>query len=310
MPEHSSWFSYLLALPNFHALWAMVNKVGCVNDLHPELPQAELDPTAAGAQCPAGYHLSEVPKHFSYPANTPVTLEPFTVGVFVLLVIGLLVMVTRGRVNNTAAAVVPEEKLTIASFMENLVEAVYGMLVENLGKDDAKYFLPLIGTCACFIFFSNVLGLIPGFVPPTSNFNITLACGLIIFASTHIFGVRRQGIGNYLKHFMGPMPMLAPLMIPLEIISHIVRPISLAMRLCINLFADHLVVSVFTSLVFVLVPVPMLILGVLVVVLQTYVFCLLSTIYIRLAIEHEDHGDGHGHDDHGGEHDDHGHAHA
>src|SRR4051812_47146145 len=107
MPDHSSWFTYLLALPNFHALWAMVNKVGCVNDLHPDMPVQELDGLSVGAQCQTGYHLSEVPKHFSYPANTPVTMEPFVVGIFVCLMIALMVFLTRARVMNTQAAVVP-----------------------------------------------------------------------------------------------------------------------------------------------------------------------------------------------------------
>lgn len=294
MPDHTSWFSYLLALPNFRALWAMFNHVGCVD--------AEGHATAieAGGVCPGGAAAVELPNHFSYPANTPVTLEYSTLGVFVLLVVGLFVMVTKARVSRGKDAVVPEGSLTVASFTENFVEAFYGLLKDVLGKEDARAFLPVIGTCAFFIFFSNALGLIPGFAPPTSNFNITLACGLVIFVFTHLYGLQRQGAA-YLKHFIGPVPMLAPLMLPLEVVSHLVRPLSLAIRLCVNLFVDHMVVAVFTSLVFLLIPVPIMVLGVLVVVLQTYVFCLLSTIYFQLAVEHhEEHGDDHGH----------GHAHA
>lgn len=293
MPEHASWFTYLLALPNFRGLWAIFNHLACVN------PQGQAVSPEAGAQCPAGYTLQELPNHFTYPANTPVTLEYTVLGIFVLLIVATMVMVTRARVTRTAEAVVPEASLTPASFMENFVEAFYGLLRDVLGKDDAKRFLPIIGTCAAFIFFSNALGLVPGFSPPTSNFNITLACGLIIFFATHLYGFKAQGAA-YLKHFIGPFPALAPLMLPLEVISHLVRPLSLAIRLCVNLFVDHMMVSVFTSLALVIIPVPIMVLGVLVVVLQTYVFCLLSTIYIQLAIEH--------HDEHG--HDEHGHGHA
>lgn len=294
MPDHTSWFTYLLALPNFRALWAMFNHLGCLNESTGQTAGVE-----AGGQCPTGFALAELPNHFSYPENTPVTLEYTTIGLFVVVLVALFVMITRARIANTQAAVLPESQLTVSSFMENFVETFYGLLKDILGRDDARYFLPIIGTCAVFIFFSNALGLIPGFSPPTSNFNITLACGLIIFFATHIYGLQRQGVA-YLKHFIGPMPALAPLMLPLEIIGHLVRPVSLAIRLCVNLFVDHMVVAVFTSLAFVLVPLPVMILGVLVVVLQTYVFCLLATIYIQLAIEHhdehEDHGHAHGHE--------------
>jgi F-type H+-transporting ATPase subunit a len=302
MPDHATWFTYLLALPNFRGLWALVNHLGCVN------AEGQAVTPEAGAQCPTGYQLQELPNHFTYPANTPVTLEYTVLGFFVLLIIATLVMIARARVTRTAEAVIPDGSLTVASFMENFVEGFYGMLREVLGKDDAKHFLPLIGTCGAFIFFSNALGLVPGFAPPTSNFNVTFACGVIIFFATHIYGLRRQGVG-YLKHFVGPVPLLAPLMIPLEVVSHMVRPLSLGIRLCVNLFVDHMVVSVFTSLALVLIPVPIMVLGVLVVVLQTYVFCLLSAVYIQLAIEHhDDHGPEHGH---GHDHDhDHGHASA
>ncbi len=294
MPDHASWFTYLLALPNFRGLWAMFNHMGCVNG------NGESVPLEAGGACPADYTLAELPNHFSYPANTPVTLEYTTLALFASLVVAVLVLVLKGRIANTREAIVPEGELTASSFLENFVETFYGMLRETLGKDDARYFLPIVGTCALFIFFSNALGLVPGFSPATSNFNVTLACGLIVFFCTHFYGLQRQGAA-YLKHFVGPMPLLAPLMIPLEIISHLVRPFSLGVRLLANMFVDHLLVSVFTSLVFILVPLPIMLLGVLTVTLQTYVFCLLATIYIQLAIEHhDDHGDhAHGHAAHG-----------
>lgn len=293
MPDHTSWFTYLLALPNFRALWAMFNHLGCVDANGAQVAMVE------GGMCPDGTPAQELPNHFSYPANTPVTLEYTTILIFVVLLIAAFVMVTRGRLAKTSEAVVPEGNLTVASFTENFVETFYDLLADVLGKKEARHFLPIIGTCALLIFFSNALGLIPGFAPATSNFNVTLACGLVIFFATHYYGLKHQGAA-YLKHFIGPMPALAPLMLPLEIISHLVRPVSLAIRLAVNLFVDHMVVAVFTGLAFLLVPVPIMVLGVLVVVLQTYVFCLLSTIYFQLAIEHsDDHGDAHAAHGHG-----------
>jgi F-type H+-transporting ATPase subunit a len=247
---------------------------------------------------------------FQYPVSThehPVhpTLEYTALAIFSILVILLFALIARARVVRVETARVPEGKLTIASFMENFVEVFYGMLRDSLGAKDAKYFLPIIGTCAVFIFFSNALGLVPGFVPATSNLNVTLACGLVVFCSTHYFGLRRNGPA-YLKHFLGPVWYLAWLLLPLEIISHLARPLTLGIRLMVNMFVDHLVVSVFMVLVAVILPVPIMLMGVLVVTVQTYVFCLLATVYIQMAIEHHDEHEGeaaHGHDPH------HGHSH-
>ncbi len=275
MPEHTSWFTYLMALPGLHNLErALTGKVVTY--------PYQVDP-ATGASVP-----------------TPVTLEYTALAIFVILLVLLFVLIARARVARTETAVVPEGELTVASFMENFVEIFYGMLKDSLGPKDARVFLPIIGTCAVFIFFGNAIGLIPGFAPPTSNLNVTLACGLVIFFTTHLYGFKRNGAA-YLKHFLGPVIWLAPLMILIELISHIVRPITLGIRLMVNMFVDHLVVSVFTVLVALVLPVPIMVMGILVVAVQTYVFCLLSTVYIAMAIEqHDDHGEEHGHDVHHG----------
>ncbi|MCA9607015.1 MAG: F0F1 ATP synthase subunit A, partial [Myxococcales bacterium] len=159
---------------------------------------------------------------------------------------------------------------------------------------------PLIGTCAFFILFSNALGLIPGFLPPTSSMSVTLACGGIIFFATHVYGLKENGFGH-IKHLFGPiikwyaLPLML-LIFLIEVISHLVRPMSLAIRLMANMFADHTVLGIFMGLSVMaglggyLLPVPVLLLGSLVVVVQALVFCLLSTVYIAMAIEHgEDH---------------------
>lgn len=213
---------------------------------------------------------------------------------FVLAILTVVALLTYSKVKDTRDALIPEKKLTISTFAEILVGATYGMMKSMMGDKAARYFLPLIGTCAFLILFSNALGLVPGFAPPTSSMNLTLACGLIIFVATHIYGVREQGLVNYLKHFAGPILWLAPLMFIIEIISHLVRPMSLAIRLMANMFADHAVLGAFFTLSSLaglygfLLPVPVLILGSLVVVVQALVFCLLSTVYISMAIEHSE----------------------
>lgn len=212
--------------------------------------------------------------------------------IMTIFVMGILLYVgTRYRAHLKAAGdggVVPESRLNARSFVEIISEAALGMMGGVMGRDAAKFFFPLIGTLAIFILVSNLLGLVPGFVPATDNLNTTFALGMVVFVVTHAYGIKTHGVGHYVAHFMGPMPLLAPLMFPIEIVSHIVRPVSLGVRLMGNMFADHMVLGIFIGLTTVtafVVPVPVMLLGVLVCVVQALVFCLLSVVYIGLAIE-------------------------
>jgi F-type H+-transporting ATPase subunit a len=213
-----------------------------------------------------------------------------------LLVLGLIVVVsviTDTSIRDARGDLVPPAKLTVRNFVELLVGTCYRMMSDIMGSAKARHFLPLIGTCAFFILFSNALGLVPGFTPPTSNFNTTLACGLVIFVVTHLYGLKTNGL-NHIKHFFGPrigvvwLPLML-LMFLIEMISHIARPLSLGIRLMANMTADHLVLTIFLGLVPFLIPLPMYVLGAVVVVVQTLVFSLLSTVYIGMAVEESDH---------------------
>lgn len=185
-------------------------------------------------------------------------------------------------------AVVPPATFNLRNLVEMFTEAVLSVAEGVMGPKNARRYLPLIGTFAFFIFFCNALALIPGFIPPTSTLKTNLALALTVFVLTHVLGVMEHGLG-YFKHFLGPVWYLAWLMLPIEIVSHLARPLSLSLRLLGNIAADHKVVSAFFLLVPLLVPVPFLILGVLVVIVQTLVFCLLSMIYIQGAVAHEEH---------------------
>ena len=147
-----------------------------------------------------------------------------------------------------------------------------------------------------------MIGLIPGVTPPTENLNTNLAVSSVVFLYYNYHGIRAHGAFHYFKHFLGPVLWLAPLFVIIEIIGHIARPISLSLRLLGNMFADHKVVSTFFGIVPLLVPVPFLILGVLVVIVQTLVFCLLTMVYIQASLAHE-------HDEHELEHADVAHSH-
>ena len=182
--------------------------------------------------------------------------------------------------------IVPPPNFNMRNLFETIADATYGMMVQVMGEKSAKQHLPLIGSLAFFILFSNICALIPGFGVPTTTLNTNVGIAVLVFVATHYYGLKEHGL-PYLKHFLGPVWWLAPLMLPIELISHIVRPVSLAVRLLGNMVADHKVVFSFFILVPILVPVPFLMLGVLVSIVQTLVFCLLSMVYISMATAHD-----------------------
>jgi F-type H+-transporting ATPase subunit a len=215
-------------------------------------------------------------------------LEPIFASLTVIVVFILLASDVRAQFRNVKESVIPEDKLTLRTFFEAFFGYFYDMAKDVMGPENAKRYFPLIGGAAGFIFFSNASGLIPGFVPPTSNLNVTLGCALLVFLAFNIWGIRQNGWG-YLAHLAGPKWYLAPLILPIELISTCVRPVTLSIRLMINIAVDHLVASIFLGMVALFVPVPLMLLGLIVIVVQTLVFCLLSSIYIGLATEHAEH---------------------
>jgi F-type H+-transporting ATPase subunit a len=202
----------------------------------------------------------------------------------------------------------------------NIAELLVGMVVSQsdavIGRQGRR-FVPYFGTFFLFILFSNLIGLLPGFAPPTSNLNTTVGLALISFVGYNVIGFKEMGTG-YLKHFVGPMTDLpaqsflgklafVPLLLlsvtfffVLELVSHLFRPVSLALRLFGNMMGDHIVIEVFMDLTKLIVPVIFYALGTLVSVIQAAVFMLLSMIYVSLAISH-------GHDETQGHAQDHAH---
>lgn len=211
--------------------------------------------------------------------------EYFAIGMLIMGVILLLGLRARAELAKDSA-VVPDEGLSARNVFELLVESIGGLADSVVGHGAAQY-VPLLSTFFIFILFCNFMGLLPGFTPPTSDFDITLALGVVSFFAFNYYGFKAQGVG-YLKHFMGPILWLAPLMVVLELIGAFVRPVSLGLRLFGNLFGDHLVLEIFTGLTKVVIPVVFYMLGTLVAVIQAFVFTLLSMIYIALAVAHHD----------------------
>jgi F-type H+-transporting ATPase subunit a len=172
----------------------------------------------------------------------------------------------------------------LQNFMEVIIGGIENMVVETMGEHGRPFF-PLIATLAIFVLVSNLIGLVPGFFPPTANINTTAACAVVVFVTTHVVGVKEHGF-KYIKHFMGPILWLAPMMFFIEVIGHFSRVISLTLRLFGNMNGHELVLMIFFGLAPFLVPLPMMMMGVLVSFIQAFVFMLLAMIYIQGSLEH------------------------
>jgi F-type H+-transporting ATPase subunit a len=221
---------------------------------------------------------------FTWFGLLPVPENLMTAG----LVAGLLVVFAlsvRRKLAATEAAIAPEDGVTARNVAEVFVEAIMGLAEGVIGHGAARY-VPLLGTFFIFILIANLIGLVPGFTPPTSDFNITFGLGVVSFAAYHFYGAREHG-AKYVKQFLGSVVFLYPLMLVVEVFSHLFRPVSLGIRLFANLFADHKVVEIFTQLTYVGIPVIFYGLGAFVGVVQAFVFTMLSAIYIALAVSHD-----------------------
>jgi len=181
------------------------------------------------------------------------------------------------------------------SGFQHLVEIVLlgirGLIDSVIGPHGRK-FLPFHISLGLFIFLANIIGLIPGFESPTSNINVTAGCAVVVFLHYNWVGIRTQGLLNYLKHFCGPVLLIAPLMVAVEILSHLARPFSLSVRLFANIYGEDMIILVFTGLLPFLLPLPILALSIFTSLIQAFVFVILSIVYISGAVEHsEAHGE-------------------
>jgi F-type H+-transporting ATPase subunit a len=258
MGEHGTWFDYL-------------NKWGAWRDFDRWLEHK------------LGRH------HFlvkMFPSGWSLTHVLMTLTVVLFVTFGAMAFF-RGT-KNSDKGMVPPRTMNLRNFFEFLAESLYGFVEGAMGEKNAKRFYPLVGALFIFILFNNLLALVPGLSAPTDTLKTNVGIAVLVFFLTHIYGVKEHGLA-YFKHFLGPSLALAPLMLPIELISHVARPLSLSVRLMGNMMADHKVVMSFFALVPILVPLPFLLLGLLVCLIQALVFCTLTMVYIGMAIEHEEH---------------------
>jgi F-type H+-transporting ATPase subunit a len=186
-----------------------------------------------------------------------------------------------------------DPRLSMRTIAELLAEGWMSLMSETLGKVEAKRFFPLVATLFIYILCCNLLGLIPGFQPPTDNVSTNVGMALIVFAVFNYVGLSRDAKG-YLGHMWGPVPILGLLLFPIEMISLFLRPMTLSLRLFGNIFGDHTVFNVISGFP-PYIGVPSIFLGLAVGVsfIQAFVFALLATIYIGLAMPHHEHADHH-----------------
>ncbi len=199
------------------------------------------------------------------------------------LLLALSGWLVRRRIAATNGDVVPDEGLTLRNALELIVEGLSQLARDNMGPDWRRWF-PFVGTIFFFILISNLLGLVPGVGGATSDVNTTTAWAIISFALYNYVGIRTHG-WKYIKQFLGPIPALSWFFLLLEPPLHLARILTLSVRLLANMFADHTVVAVWLLLAPFAIPAVFMGLGLIVAVLQAFVFALLTMVYIGLALE-------------------------
>lgn len=266
MPEHTSWLNFV---PGFHALEHKVEAYG------------------------PGWLFQD-----------PVHTQHIAALLLVILVITIFAFMARAGLSRAEGDILPDAKLTPRNMVELMMEGILTLMQFTMSRKAALRHFWIIGTLGFFILFSNLLGLVPGFLPPTENFNTTFACGTIVFLYYNFDAFRRLGLGH-ISHMANPVGepwgwFLAPLFLPVEIISHCIRPVSLSVRLLCNIAGDHLVLGVFIGIFPLLLPIPFVALGTFVALVQVFIFLLLSCVYIgevEANVEHHLHAHGHGHEE-------------
>jgi F-type H+-transporting ATPase subunit a len=226
------------------------------------------------------------------PVHGDVIPDYLAILILVTLLLTVCSLLVRARLS-------VEEPGKLQIVLEDVVSGLLGTLDDIVGPKGRRY-LPLVGTLGILIWVCNLSGMVPGLMAPTSNYNVTLGCAITVFVYYHLQGIKEQGIGAYLKHFVLPpgVPvLLAPLVGVIEIISHFARVLSLSLRLFGNIFGEELVILIIASIIPFVVPLPMMFLGLLTSTLQAVIFVMLTMIYLAGAVQSEGHGDDH--DTHG-----------
>lgn len=231
-------------------------------------------------------------EHFNWTQLIPavgheyIHIATLIVGCGVLALFGLIGRLALG---SGEMSYIPSSRFGIKGIFEAVTEFIISISDLVIGAEDRR-FVPMFVTIFLLVFVNNFFALLPGWTPATDDLNTTLALGLFIFAIYNYYGIREHG-GHYIQQFLGPLLPLAPFMFCVELISHLVRPLSLGLRLKWNMAGDHILLGVFYNLSEaihgILVPVPLMFLGLLVCFMQSFVFVMMGMIYVSMAISHD-----------------------
>jgi F-type H+-transporting ATPase subunit a len=202
------------------------------------------------------------------------------------VILTAVIVLVIAKMATSSMQIVPKGAQNVAEIYLN---GVVDMGRDVIGEEKARQYLPLVATIGLFVFVANVIGIIPGFESPTSNINVTLALALIVFVYYNYEGIRKNGVVKYFAHFMGPEKLLAPLMFPIEIVSHLSRIISLSFRLFGNIKGDDLFLAVILMLAPVVAPLAPYALLTFSALLQAFIFMILTYVYLAGAVLIDDH---------------------
>lgn len=231
-----------------------------------------------------GYLLAKAPEAAEHVEKMGVRHESFDAvagSILATVLIIVLSLIGRAALGKGEAAIKPAGRFSIKGFFEAFVEFINGIIDIVIGHS-GRSMLPVFGAVFFYIALNNLIGLLPGFPAATSNMNATLALGLFSFVVYNGVGLKHGGV-HYLAHFMGPIWWMAWLLLPIELISHCVRPLSLGIRLSVNMTADHTILGTFIDLTKVGIPVIFYGMGTFVSLLQAFVFTMLSMVYVMMA---------------------------
>lgn len=194
----------------------------------------------------------------------------------------MILLLTLGAIGAKSISLIPSKAQNV---FEIIISGIENFMVDVSGEE-GRWLFPLVATIFIYIFTCNLIGLIPGFFPPTASLNTTASCALTVVIFTHIIGLKYHGI-KYIKHFLGPVWWMIPIVFPIEIIGHLARILSLSFRLFGNMMGHELVLGILFGLAgLFFAPLPIMALGIFVALVQAFVFFLLSIMYFTGAMEH------------------------
>ncbi len=230
-------------------------------------------------------YISQLVKALGLPESWGIDYLHVFMSAIVLGIIALCAILIYPRLKQTEYHLIPAGRTSLINIFEIISSALLRIMTDVMGSDASKHF-PLIASVFVYVLIGSLIGVMPGFASSTENVNTNFAVAIVVFVYYNGVGIRTHGFFGYFKRMAGPIIWLMPLILMIEVISNVVRPISLSIRLMGNVYGDHVILGIFSELTPLLVPVIFMLMAIFVAFIQAFVFTLLSIIYIGLAERH------------------------